>query len=235
MLSFHQFRILSRYLSKYCLFPILFTASRAPNQVFASSHSVIQGPQLHTLSSIFWLLASVTFWIVPLERFLFLFWKRSVFLPNLLGLFWLCIAFCSSFYFFFYSLKHFKHSFLDLIIPLAENPGRSTYASCCFCLLLVSSQFGSTFSFCVSVERLCSLSWVWGSLVSFLPCTQESPPLGHVRWISGFEFPGSCSLCEVTPCPCVRAGLWLWDLRSSLPKAEPRSKQKVFLCSLLVT
>lgn len=69
MLRFHQFRILSHYLSKYCLFPILFIAFRAPNQVFASSHSVIQGPESHTLSPIFWLLASVAFWLVPLERY----------------------------------------------------------------------------------------------------------------------------------------------------------------------
>lgn len=227
MLRFHQFRILSHYLSKYCLFPILFTAFRAPNQVFASSHSVIQGPESHTLSRIFWLLASVAFWLVPLERYSLSLLEKICF-PSQFAWSFLTV-YCSLLKFLFLLL------FLSAFYTFPSGPGNSISWESCFCLLLVSSEFGSTFSYCVSVERLCSLSWVWGSLALFLPCTRESPALGHVRWISGFVFPGSCSWCEVTPCPCVRAGLWLWDLRSFLPKWEPRSRQKVFSCSLLVT
>lgn len=55
MASFHQFRrILSHYLSEYCLFPILSTYSfHSSNEVFASFHSVIQVPLSHTLSNVF--------------------------------------------------------------------------------------------------------------------------------------------------------------------------------------
>lgn len=102
MPSFHQVRrILSHYLFEYCFFPVLSTSSRILIRhllvLIQSSKTLSYTPfHIYFLSCCFCL-----FWTVfsDLSFPFFLFWRSSVFPPNLPGLFWLFIALCSYFLF----------------------------------------------------------------------------------------------------------------------------------------